>query len=339
MNLEYKQKTDVTENINKTALITGANSGIGFETAAQLAENGYRKVILAIRTQEKGEDARVKLIERTGREVFEILTVDVSEFEVVHAAAAELKNRESKIDLLILNAGMSPNNTNTYNSAGVEITFASHVMGHHILTMRLLENDLLSTNAHIVLAGSEGARGDVQGMGPVKFDELASEYFDDNLELAMKAIIRHEKPYVQDKVMDQYVTAKTFSAWWSAVLSRKLPYGMVVNTVSPGSVPSTNYARHQGMMMRKVMMPMMNYVGRFFGMAGSIKEASKRYVDAGQFDAENTGHFYASKPGKLVGKLEIQMNPHFLNREYQEAGWNAIVAVSGGIDYPIKLLA
>ena len=57
----------------KTALVTGANSGIGFEAAAQLAEVGYSKVILATRTLEKGEIAKSQLIERVGKDIFELL--------------------------------------------------------------------------------------------------------------------------------------------------------------------------------------------------------------------------------------------------------------------------
>lgn len=52
---------------DKTVLVTGANSGLGFEAAAQLAEAGWGKVILACRTVEKAEAAKAKLVERTGK--------------------------------------------------------------------------------------------------------------------------------------------------------------------------------------------------------------------------------------------------------------------------------
>ena len=56
-----------------TALVTGANTGLGFEAAAQLAEAGYGRVILACRTLDKASDARTRLVERTGKDVFDVL--------------------------------------------------------------------------------------------------------------------------------------------------------------------------------------------------------------------------------------------------------------------------
>ena len=126
------------DNNAKTALITGANSGIGFEAAAQLAENGYGKVILVSRTLAKADTARKQLEERTGKKVFDILAADLSETEPAADAAEELAARGDTIDLLILNAGMSPGDTPMFNADGIELTFASTLVGHHVLTMRLL---------------------------------------------------------------------------------------------------------------------------------------------------------------------------------------------------------
>ena len=89
-------------------------------------------------------------------------------------------------------------------------------------------------------------------------------------------------------------------------------------------------------MMRKFMVPMLKYVGKFMGMAWKVEKAANRYYEAAHFEDDNTGNFYASKPGKMTGPMEIQTNDHFLNREYQQAGWNAIVKASGGVDLPIQ---
>ncbi|OLS23666.1 MAG: hypothetical protein HeimC2_25700 [Candidatus Heimdallarchaeota archaeon LC_2] len=322
-----------SNNAKKTALITGANSGIGYETAAVLAEQGYGKVILGVRTNEKGEIARTKLIERTGKQVFDVLAVDIAETKSADNAVDELKSRKDKIDLLILNAGMSSGGNRIFNSGGVEMTFAN-IIGHHVLTMNLIKDGLMGSDSHIVVAGSEGARGDMMGMSPVDFGPFADEHFEGDLVKALETIAKYESPY-EDKAMNIYVTSKVYTNWWAAVLSRKLPHGMVVNAVSPGSVPSTNFARDQGFFMRRIMVPMMGSIGRFMGMSWNIRNAVDRYIEAGEFDADNTGHFYASPPGKLVGKMEIQKNEHFLNRDYQEAGWKAIVNLAGGVDYPL----
>ena len=92
--------------VDKTALVTGANSGLGFEAAAQLAEAGYSRVILACRTLEKAEAAREALAERVGSDPFETIAVDVSSIASAQAASDELVERGTSIDTLLLNAGM-----------------------------------------------------------------------------------------------------------------------------------------------------------------------------------------------------------------------------------------
>ena len=78
---------------------------------------------------------------------------------------------------------------------------------------------------------------------------------------------------------------------------------------------------------------LMKLIGPLFGMAGSVSDAARRYVDAANFDATTTGKFFASPPGKLVGKLEEQKEAHFFNEQHQEASWN-VIAQLAGTDYP-----
>ena len=92
---------------DKTALVTGANSGLGFEAAAQLAEAGWGKIILACRTEDKAEAAGARLIERTGKDPFSGLAVDTAEVASANAACDQLRERSERIDFLLLNAGAS----------------------------------------------------------------------------------------------------------------------------------------------------------------------------------------------------------------------------------------
>ncbi len=314
------------------ALVTGANSGIGFETAFQLASAGYSKVILGCRSHEKGEVARKLLIERGAKDVFETIAVDVSEVESAISASDELISKGYKIDLLILNAGMSSGSNITKNSSGVDMTFASTLIGHHAMTINLLAKGGISENGSIIIAGSEGARGDVPGITLPDLDKVAKEDFNGSMHDALKAFAEAAYPakYVP---MNAYALAKVYVAWWSSSLARRLPGGITVNAVSPGSVPGTNFARDQSRLMRIIILPIMKTIGPLMGMAGPISAAAQRYLDVSQYGKEDSGKFFASPPKKAVGKLEEQRTALVLDEVKQEEGYKLVVELAGGIDF------
>ena len=88
------------------ALVTGANSGLGFETAIHLANESAERVIITARSRKKASAAKAQLIEKTGRHVFETLALDLSKLDEVRAAVRQLAERGNVIDVLILNAGL-----------------------------------------------------------------------------------------------------------------------------------------------------------------------------------------------------------------------------------------
>ena len=318
---------------NDTALITGANSGIGFETAALLAEGDWGQVILACRTDEKGAASIALLEERTGRKVFEALTVDVSELESVDAAVKVLADRSSRVDFLLLNAGVMTGPPPVHNSQGVEVGFAVANVGHHRLTMRMRDHDLLGARARIVIAGSEAARGDVPMMKIPDFNALAAEKFQGDLAAAMEAMAC-ANPNLPFQANASYAVSKSFSVWWASALAERLPSGMTVNAVSPGSAPASNFGRNMAFLARNVMMPLMKLLGPLMGMAGPLDVAAGRYVAAADYSDEQSGGFYASPAGKLVGPVELHTQPHLVNDQYRQACWEVLIKLSGGVGYP-----
>jgi len=125
-----------------------------------------------------------------------------------------------------------------------------------------------------------------------------------------------------------------FVAYWSAALDRKLPAGMTVNAVSPGNTPGTGAPRNVGFLMRRVLLPIMKIVP---GMSGTVSVAAGRYIEAAGYSDEVSGHFFASPPKKMIGQMEKVVRPHLLDRESQDATWDAIVRVAGGVDYPVAV--
>ena len=314
---------------HQTALVTGANSGLGFETSAQLADAGYGRIILACRTEHKAAAAREKLIERTGKDVFEILAVDVSEIESSIRAAQDLIEQPGNIDLLVLNAGVGAQSLRR-SSDGIELILATTLFGHHVLTMKLLEAGKLTPDAHIVIAGSEAARGSVPmpGMSNMLYDYSAIQTaVGGGLEAAMDAVARGEEPAFNFN--NVYSNSKIWVAWWAAVLARELPEGMVVVAMSPGSNPETSFARELPAIMRWLLIPIMKVVGPWFKIAGPLSAGAKRYLDASNFGPETSGQFWASPPRVLVGPIEVQTEAHLFDLNLQTAAWDSLVRLTG----------
>lgn len=115
---------------NKTALITGANKSIGFETARQLAKAGYH-IFLGSRDKANGEQAIAKL-KAEGFNDVELLLIDVSDQTSVDRAKAELENKIQVLDVLVNNAGISggfPQSALTVSVDTVKKVYETNVFG------------------------------------------------------------------------------------------------------------------------------------------------------------------------------------------------------------------
>ena len=140
----------------KTCLVTGANSGIGRETAAGLARMGAR-VVLVCRNQQKGEAALADIRRETGSSHLDLLVADMSSLRSVRALAGDVRRRCQRLDVLVNNAGAAVRHR-TLSADGVEMTVAGNYLGPALLTLMLL--DLLKSSApsRIVNVSSDAHR-------------------------------------------------------------------------------------------------------------------------------------------------------------------------------------
>ena len=318
---------------DKTALVTGANSGLGFEAAAQLAEAGYGRVILACRTLEKAEIAKEALSSRVGFDPFETLEVDVSSVESAQTASDELVRRGGVIDTLLLNAGMVSGETMNKSVDGVEVAFASSIIGHHVMALRLVESGTLSNGAQVVIAGSESANNDIPAMMDMKLYDFATdtpEEFGDDLHDAMVAFATGAKPERFNGTR-YYATTKVFTAWWSAAMARRFGDRISVFTVSPGANLSTNAGRHTTGFKKFLFTKLMPAVGPTIGMGTHVSVGAKRYLDVlhGVGGPYISGKTYTSKPKKLIGPLQEMAHPHLLDVDRQEVAWSVLNELAG----------
>ena len=140
---------DVPDQGGRTAVVTGANSGIGFETARVLAERGAT-VILACRDVARGEAAAARI---SGPGPVATAPLDLSSLASVRAAAGQLHERYQRLDLLINNAGlmMPPYGT---TQDGFELQFGTNHLGHFALTGLLLDLLLATAGSRVVTVSS-----------------------------------------------------------------------------------------------------------------------------------------------------------------------------------------
>lgn len=303
-----------------SALVTGANSGLGFEAARQLAELGYESVVLACRTQAKADQARAELVQTTGVDPFSTLEVDVAEIQSSQTAGNELVSRGQRFDSVLLNAGILPNGL-TRTCDGIEMCFAASLIGHHIITSTLLNSGLINNAANIVLVGSEAANDDLpkaMGMSVYDFARGEPSNFGPTPEEAMEHFARADRgsKYNGNR---QYSTTKVFSAWWSAAMARRHPGDVRFYTVSPGANMGTNSARHATGSM-KLMIGFMRRFGKFLKMDQPIEQGAGRYIDVlhGNGGPFQNGRTYGSRPKKSVGPLAVSNAAHLLDVERQD---------------------
>ena len=318
-----KERRDVTDpdHQQRSALVTGANSGLGFEAARQLAELGYQSIVLACRTEAKADKARTELVTATGVDPFSTLEIDVAEIQSSRAAAAELINRGAGFDSVLLNAGMVPN-TLDRTSDGIEMCFAASLVGHHIITTVLLDAELVNDGAIVVLVGSEAANDDLpkaMGMGVYDFVRGEPSEFGPTTEQAMEHFARADNGPEFDGNR-QYSSTKAFSAWWSAAMARRHTGDVNFYTVSPGANMGTNAARHATGAF-KLMISFMRRFGKLLGMDQPIEEGAGRYIDVlhGTNGPFRNGGTYTSRPKKMTGPLVASTAPHLLVTERQDA--------------------
>jgi NAD(P)-dependent dehydrogenase (short-subunit alcohol dehydrogenase family) len=306
------------------ALVTGTTSGLGYAAAGLLAAKGYHQVIVTGRKLAQVQKTAAQLAAETKKKVFTPLELDLDSPSSVESALAELVKRGQPIDFLLLNAGLVPFKKRQLTPAGIEASQAP-LIGHHQLTVGLLNANLLSPNARIVIAGAEPARGGVPIFKYTDLPAFAAKHHQGDRTAAVEALIRNG-PNVKYVPNNAYADAKLIVAWWTAALARRLPSGMAVYAVSPGAATDTKVVRSAGPFLRYLMIPIVNLIP---GMNQTPETAARRYLQASELGTDVSGKFFASAKGKFTGPIEAQLQPHLHDRASQEAAWQAVVKVSG----------
>lgn len=160
---------DIPDQRGRVAVITGANTGLGYETAAALAEHGAH-VVLAVRNLDKGKEAAARITDRSPHADVALQELDLTSLASVRAAAEELRSAHDRIDLLINNAGVmwTPKQT---TQDGFELQFGTNHLGHFAFTGLLLDRLLPVAGSRVVTVSSMGHRI----LADIHFDDLQWE--------------------------------------------------------------------------------------------------------------------------------------------------------------------
>ena len=156
---------DIPSQKGRVAVVTGANSGIGLETASELAAHGAH-VVMAARNLDKAKTAAALIGQRHPGASVSLQELDLSSLDSIYAAATQIRGDHQQINLLINNAGvMFPPKSTTKD--GFELHFGTNHLGHFALTGLLLDRLLDARSSRIVTVSSAAHK-----WGRIHFDDL-----------------------------------------------------------------------------------------------------------------------------------------------------------------------
>lgn len=155
----------------KTIIITGATSGIGKETAKDVARRGGC-LILAVRSESRGQKVAQEIVQEVADARVIVKQCDLSSLKSVRSFAEDILSSGQKIDVLILNAGMVPPPGKFLTEDSLELQFASNHLGHFLLTNLLVDRLIQSAPSRIVIVSSL-----LHSCGSIDFGNLSFENY------------------------------------------------------------------------------------------------------------------------------------------------------------------
>lgn len=205
--------------MGRTCLVTGANAGIGKEIARGLLQLGGH-VVMACRSQERGEAARAELLRETGNPALELMLVDLASQAQVRSFAQAFLEQHQALHVLVNNAGVW-RQKRELSPDGIESTWATNMLGYFLLTELLRDLLARSGRARIVSVASDFARG---------------------LDLTDVEFVRRPWSGVQ-----AYSQSKQANRMWTWALARRLEGSAVTaNALHPGGVNTALFRKAGG---------------------------------------------------------------------------------------------
>lgn len=251
----------------KTIIVTGANSGIGKETARALANRGAR-VILACRDRTRGRETELELRQQTGNQSIIFMHLDLSSFDSIRDFANEFLTMEQNLHVLVNNAGVI-NPGNCHTAEGYELSFGVNHLGHFLLTSLLMDRLKESAPSRVINVSSIAYR-----LGVIDFDKL-----------------KESKGRVKS-----YARSKLANILFTRMLAAKMEgTGVTAFSLHPGSI-DTGIKRNWSSWLKR-MAPL---ITMFLKSPIEGAKASIHCAVADDIEAHNGGYFEGCKAKKLT---------------------------------------
>ncbi|XP_036385142.1 retinol dehydrogenase 12-like [Megalops cyprinoides] len=282
----WDPRTCPVELKGKTAIVTGANTGIGKFVALDFARRGAR-VILACRSEARGSAAMREIRQRSGNEDVHLRLVDTSSLTSVREFADRILQEEKQLHILVNNAGAS-GLPRQITSDGLEVSFATNHVGPFLLTTLLLDLMKRSAPARIVNVSSVN-----HWRGTVDF----AHFRGDNLSYGMDSVYNHTKLH---------------NIICTNELARRLQgTGVTANSLHPGVV-MTEVMRHYSFLVRFIFI----LVGIFFFKSAEEGAVSTIYCAVSKEVEGITGKYFDSDCS-LVLPAPLARDPALAVKDYE----------------------
>ena len=295
---------DVPDQSGRIAIVTGANSGLGYDTAAILADKGAH-VVLAVRNLDKGKEAVDRIKAASPNAVVALQQLDLSSLDSVRKAADELGAAHPRIDLLINNAGVMYVPTREITKDGFEMQFGTNHLGHFALTGLLLDNMLSVDGSRVVTVSSVGHR------------LLARIHFDD--------------PHLQRKYnrVEAYGQSKLANLMFTYDLQRRL---------KRKGVPTVALAAHPGFSDTELMRYLPDFIPNFVWKIGTqpADKGALPTLRAATDPGAQGGQYYGPDGlGEVKGSPKVvASSAQSRNEELQRRLWTMSEELTG-VTYPV----
>jgi NAD(P)-dependent dehydrogenase (short-subunit alcohol dehydrogenase family) len=272
-------------------MVTGANTGIGKETALALARYGAT-VVMVVRNQDRGAAAREEIVAATGNERVELLLADLSSQASIRELAGEFRTRYERLNVLVNNAGVFL--TQRLESIdGLEMTFATNHLGYFMLTLLLWDPLIAAAPSRVVNVSSDAHRN-----AKLDFNDLQN-----------RKNYQGFRAYSQSKLANVLFTYE--------LDRRRQGADVTVNALHPGFVAS-NFGRNNpglvGWAMRRIV--------PFFARSVSAGAATSIYLAYSPEVVGASGKYF-------VDSAVTQSSPLSYNRETAARLWEASEELTG----------